>query len=690
MTTPPNPKSRRRRLRTVVVRALLAAAFPPVLAVLAWHVALRLIPPLPPPAFPRPATFLFDRDRAPLAAFVGQEDAWYIPLASADLSPHLLKAIVAVEDRRFYAHHGVDWYSAVGAAWEDLAALHIRRGASTIPMQVVRLRDPGPRSFAAKARQAFRAAQLELTTSKADLLAEYLNRAPFGGNLVGAGAASWRYFGKACRDLSLGQAALLAGLPQNPNRLRPDRFPDLARARRTLVLRRMLDLRLISSAEFDRAAAEPVAAGWNPLAQRSAAAAPGALPALAALAQSHLGEHVTTTLDPGIQATAFAAARDHLRSLSASGIDSAAVVILDVPTGDILATVSLSDSAPAVDLARTPRSTGSTLKPFIYAAAFDEGILTPASTLLDSPKAWAGYLPANFDRAFRGPIPAAEALADSRNIPAMTVLARAGIERTLQVIDAAGIHAPLRSARRYGLSLAIGGAEASPLELAEGYATLARGGVRLPSALYSSPGHSLPRPDPVLPAAVAYATLHCLDDPDRTRSVPGGAPAAALAAAWKTGTSNGLRDAWCAAATPRRAVVVWLGNSDGRGASALVGQEAAAPLALKLLAAADPGGPPFPPSPAAPGPALPTRRSDPLSIVTPANNAEYFLDGPATRVPLSCAGGTGERRWWFANGEFIGTQETAAPLLWSAAAGAWDLKVTSAAGEASHVHIVVR
>ena len=232
---------------------------------------------------PTSATFIEDRNGVSLAALVAADDQWRIPLTHEQISPHLLDAIVAVEDSRFFEHHGVDWRSAAMAAWQDVKAFHIRRGASTLTMQVQRLRDPRPRTFFNKFEQAVRAAQIEKKQTKRQVLVEYLNRAPFGGNLVGAGAASWRYFGRPCSQLSLGEAAMLAGLPQSPNRLRPDRFPDKALARRNHVLDRMRDMGAIDQKQHDEACAEPIAAMWRPLPQHRDANLPpadGAMPTL--------------------------------------------------------------------------------------------------------------------------------------------------------------------------------------------------------------------------------------------------------------------------------------------------------------------------------------------------------------------------------------------------------------------------
>ena len=680
-------------------------------AVYAWPYPKNLGHP------PAAATWLEDRNGVALAAFVADDDQWQLPLTAEEINPHLVRAIIAVEDRRFYEHAGVDWPAATVALWQNMKSLRIVRGASTLTMQVERLRDPQPRSWFGKIEQAIRACQIERGVAgaphltKNELLLEYINRAPFGGNLIGAGAASWRYFGKPCKELSLGQCALFAGLPQSPNRFRPDRFPERAAKRRDFVLDRMLACNFITADEAAEARREPLDAAWRPLPQVRPAGHPGAdgaLPTLAWLGQQRAGTRTRVTLDSRVQQQALAAVQDQLRGASQS-VTSAAVVILDVPTGEVLAAVSVAADAADVDLTRSARSSGSALKPFIYAAAFESGDISPASVLEDSPHAWAGYVPSNYDKDFRGPLTAAEALAESRNIPAMVVLARSGIPHAVGIMNAAGLRS-IADTNRYGLSLAIGGAEVTPLELAEGYATLARGGVhRSATFLVPETGSTLVADSaPVLPAWACWQTLHALALDSRTEAL---CPTAVKThVAWKTGTSNGFRDAWCAATTRQHTVVAWLGNAKGGpGDATLTGTQAAAPLALRLIAALDGGQPDWP---IAESPYIATRdrpgsagfaktvaaviSAPPLSIVSPAPNQEIVLtsDDPANRqlIALSSVGGHGGT-WWFVDDEPVAKSnaaEAARATWWVPVAGSHEIRIVDAAGHAAKVHIRVR
>ncbi|MDB5301684.1 MAG: Penicillin-binding protein, partial [Phycisphaerales bacterium] len=691
-----------------------------------------------PPGIGQPAqaaTFLEDRDGVPLAALVAADGQWRIRLKDSDVSPHLLNAIVAVEDGRFYAHHGVDWKSAGMAAWEDVRGLRVRRGASTITMQLQRLREPRPRTFFNKFEQAVRAAQIEKESGKREILVEYVNRAPFGGNLVGAGAASWRYFGRPCAQLSLGEAALLAGIPQSPNRLRPDRFPQAALARRNHVLDRMLAMGMIDTRQHDEACGEPIVVAWHRLPQdrTNAAAADGALPALVRVGGDRAGTTVRTTIDAGVQHQVAQAAAEQLRRLESSGVSAAAVVVLDTQSAQCLAALSLGRDAEAVDLTRRPRSTGSALKPFIYAEAFEAGVCSPGAVLEDSPTAWAGYMPADYDREFRGSMTAAEALAQSRNIPAMLVLAKVGVEPATGTMEAAGLRTLARSPGRYGLSLAIGGAEAAPMELAQAYAMLARGGTTREVTMIlpqrsdltltlsrrtgrgdqadCAPSSRTDTTSRCLSATACWQTLGAISGAERTADVC--PEAVRFHVAWKTGTSSGHRDAWCAAVTRRHTVVVWLGNASGQGSPALVGAEAAAPLVLRLIASLGAGGPDLEPWPVVPEPAqLSSKRATDknarpfvggtLTLVSPVSGQQFLIDSAAPpdrqRVLLKAmlktdrpgTGGDSRTLWWFVDNQPVGVADPAAQLWWPPTPGAHEVRVIDAQGHAATAQIVVK
>jgi penicillin-binding protein 1C len=711
-TTAQPPRRWRKRYALIVAALACGVA---LATVFSFRAAVAWLPYSSDTVFvPQRCTWIEDRAGNCLAAFVPASNQWDLPLTNDQVSPHLLNAIVAIEDRRFYQHHGVDWRAAAGALVEDLLHCREQRGASTLTMQLYRIGHPTQRSIWAKFIQAIRAEQIEEHLDKQAILLDYVNSAPFGGNLVGAGAASWRYFDRPCSDLSLGEAALLAGLPQNPKALRPDRFPERAMWRRNRVLGDMLALGMIDGHQHAQAIAEPIEAKWHPLPQESEVASDssavarnplGLLPLLTELAQQQPGHSVRTTIDQKIQREAASAVSNALAQLAPSHITASAVIVLDTQTAQCLASVSLSTvgGTESIDLTHRPRSSGSTLKPFIYAAAFDAGICTPQSILNDSPTSWAGYAPQDYDRDFVGPLTAADALAQSRNVPAMSLLSNVGVERAIDVMAAAGLTTLSKHSQPYGLPLAIGGADVTPMELAEAYATLARGGLYRPATILAnvstpSASSAKSRPDRVaLRPESCLSALYCLADPDRTEQVC--ISAAALSPAWKTGTSSGHRDAWCVAVTRRRTVVAWLGNADGTGSDALVGQDVAAPLALKILAATDPGGSGFAPPSNFHAEARPARTGTTaevakVAMISPVNGQEIVRDPslPPDRQKLSLRASAprDQRLWWFIDQQCLGQCKSSQNLWWDPTPGDHEIRVVAEKGQAASANIHIQ
>lgn len=697
---------RRTRIRRRLRRALIILLAPPLLFLAIFNLAVAFWKyPAGLEHLPGDSVILTDTRGRPLAEFAAADDQWRMTLAASDISPHLLAAILAAEDSRFYQHHGVDWKSVCAALAQDAASLHFRRGGSTITMQLHRLRRPAPHSLFGKFEQAVRAAQIEQRQSKQQILVEYLNRAPFGGNLVGAGAASWRYFGRPCRDLSLAQAALLAGIPKNPNADRPDRFPQRAKLRRDFILGRMLSLGMITDDACKLALAEPVDATWRDLSQHDNPAIDPALPRLMTLARQSPGGMLHTTLDLRCQQIASAAARTHLEQQGGQ-ITEMAVLVIQTDNAHCIAAVSLSKSGVNdLDLTQRPRSTGSVIKPLIYAAAFDAGIASPQSMLDDSPAAWPGYVPNNYDQEFRGRLTAADALAQSRNIPALRLLSQVGVERAVGICSAMGLETIAKTPQRYGLSLAVGGAEATPFEIAEAYTSLANHGVHrrlsfLASTPPATPLASLSSASQKLESLSPKACreiLDCLSDIHRTAAVC--PQAASLRPAWKTGTSSGHRDAWCAAVGPAHVVVVWMGNASAAGSQAIVGTDAAAPLALQLIAAIDQRLPGRPIEPdLAPQLAAAQIPEAHLAITSPANGAKVIRlpDLPPSqqrvmlRATLTNDPAEKGKLHWFMDGSAIGTTFTGEALWCDPPPGQHELRVIDETGRADQILFTVQ
>ncbi|MGI8906433.1 MAG: penicillin-binding protein 1C [Candidatus Sumerlaeaceae bacterium] len=540
------------------------------------------------------STTLFDRNGKPLRAYLGSDERWRIPIKLAEVSPWLVKATIAVEDKRFYRHHGIDWIAVGRAALSNIRHGRIVSGASTLSMQVAALSQPRDRTFARKLSQAFRALQLERHLTKEQILELYLTNAPYGGNLCGVEAASRRYYNKSAAELSLSEAALLAGLPQSPSRLRPDRHQTNALKRRAHVLHCMLACNAVPSDDYSRVIhRKPSIGNFNTVVQA---------PHFSEMVYTRYGGHarLDTTLDLNIQRQAEKLVSQQVRDLRGDGVTNGAAVVLDNATGDVLALVGSVDFANTtiagqVNGATALRSPGSTLKPFIYAFAYKCGNLLPSSVLFDVPQQYPQYVPENFDKAFRGLVPADRALAWSLNVPAIQVLNETGLSRTLQFFQSCGMDSLQQPAGDYGLSLAIGSCGISLLELTNAYALLARDGVYKPyRVVRGARGTAGGKRQPLarveqgdkrlLSRAACYFVNRALADVDlRNPEHVDSALAGMEGVAWKTGTSSGFRDAWTIAYDRHHTVGIWIGNFDGHGSKALVGARAAAPVALKLI-----------------------------------------------------------------------------------------------------------
>jgi len=618
----PGDKSKRPGLRRRAARWAARSAVCLAVATAGGLVALAILMRAFP--FPRdrldrwPASpVVTDSGGRPLVALVGPDDHWRFPVALEDMSPWLVDATIAVEDKRFRRHSGVDLAAVARAAWQNITSGRVVSGASTLTMQVCRMMDDRPRTLWAKAVESFRALQLERSSTKDAILATYLNVAPYGGNVRGAGAASAFYFTKRARDLSLGEAALLAGLPQSPSRYRPDRNPEAARRRRRTVLRAMLEAGMITERERALAEAEPVAARRprpGRLAQHAAALA---------LARRKGGGR--TAIDLDLQREVERLVINHSLSLP-EGSDVAAVVI-DIKTSGVVAMVGSADAADPVDgevngaVAR--RSPGSTLKPFIYAAAFEAGRLAPEATVYDVPIERGGWQPRNFDRTFSGEVTAADALRRSLNVPAILVAEGTGLARCCGVMRACGVGLDEGAEERAGLAVAVGAVETTLLDLVNAYATLGRGGVRMRARLFAD---EPAEPARVLSGITCAAVNGILSSRRRRPAGMAQLPGRDVPwFMWKTGTSSGLRDAWAVGHNGRFAAGVWVGRFSGEGRREFVGRDAAEPLLSRLFSLRIMEGLPDPP---APGRIVvrrplepPAEARDSLAIVEPADGS---------------------------------------------------------------------
>jgi penicillin-binding protein 1C len=548
----------------------------------------RLFPPPLPAATAPQALVVLARDGTPLRAFADTEQVWRQPVTPAEVSPYYLEALLAYEDRRYYLHPGVDPLALLRAAGQW--AIHGRwvSGGSTLTMQVARLLEPIPHSAGGKLWQMARALQLELHCSKEEILTLYLNHAPMGGVLEGVEAASRGYLGKPARRLTRAEAALLAVIPQAPSRLRPDRYPQAARAARDKVLRRMAEH--WPAAEIDDALTEPLYA----LALRE----PLLAPLLAERLRQQAGgrARIDTTLDVAMQTAVERLLAD--RSGSLPPRVSLAALVLDNATLEVRAYAGSADFTDAtrfahVDMVRAARSPGSTLKPFLYGLALDEGLIHSESLLADAPQSFAGYQPGNFQQSFHGPVSVSEALVKSLNVPAVEVLEQLDPARFVALLRRGGLKLEFPRDAAPNLSVILGGAGTTLEQLVGAYAALARDG------LSGRPRYTPQDPFEearMLSPGAAFIVRDILEAGGPLGRATGELPGAQRGIAWKTGTSFGFRDAWAIGVSDRVTIGVWVGRPDGTPNPGYFGANAAAPLLLDLFAAVDPA----PPAPRAP------------------------------------------------------------------------------------------
>jgi penicillin-binding protein 1C len=541
---------------------------------------------------------IVDRDGRTVALLPAPGGIWRFRTAAAEVAPELIDTLVATEDRQFFHHPGVNPFSLVRAAVQDLRAGRIVSGGSTLTMQAARLLEPRPRTVGAKLIEIARALQLEAHFSKPDIIGIWLTLAPMGGNLEGVRAGALAWFGTAPGGLDAAQAALLVAIARRPEALRPDRHPDRARTLRDRIL-----------AATGEAADEPVPTARLALPRHSRQAV-AALPA---------APRVATTLDLPLQVALEGLADQRLETLPERA--SLALLVADAGTREIRALVS-GGSGPgegrggALDLSRAVRSPGSAMKPFIYGLAFLEGIAGPDTVLADLPRRFGAYAPENFDRGFAGSVTAGEALRRSLNLPAVALLDRVGPLRFAATLKEAGVKLRLPEGADASLPLALGGAGITLRELASLYAALAGDGSAAPLRLVDAAAPPLPFLQPRAAAAVAGVL---------TQRLPGfGAPGVA----WKTGTSWGGRDAWAIGFDRVHVVGVWVGRPDGTPLPDATGARLALPLLGRVFDL-------LPPAPRSPPPRPRAERqaataADALRLLFPPPQAVLSDDGPVT------------------------------------------------------------
>lgn len=617
-----------------------AVCLPSIIAFIIFILAFFFAPPTP-ETEQGLSTAVYSRDGVLLGASVSADGQWKFPRGAA-LPRKFTTALLRFEDRHFYSHPGVDALAIGRAFIQNARAGHIVSGGSTITMQAARLSlPPGERSLGRKMLELWLALRYEVVLGKQGILELYAANAPFGGNVVGLEAASFRYFGQPPDRLSWAESATLAVLPNAPSAAHPGKNRGLLLAKRDRLLRSLRDAGELSEDELELALAEPLPPAPFPL-PRLAPQLLDRVKADSAKAEGRTGGagsgaaglRLITSIDSDLQERTAGILERHHRELARRGIYNAACIVARVDTGEVLAYVGNvgmdepEDHGQHVDLCLAPRSSGSILKPFLYAAMLDSGDLTPKKLVADIPTRVGSYNPENNVNAYSGALPAEEALARSLNVPFVRLLRSYGVNRFLRLLQGTGISTMKRDADEYGLTLILGGAEVSLWEMAGRYAALARTarGLGAPDQRQYFDLVYLPQ-DGYAPAAAEKRSAAAAADsgasvkdaaesPIRRRLAARSAHdnpfsqgaawltletllkvqrpaeeasweeyASGRRIAWKTGTSFGLRDAWAIGVNYDYIVAVWVGNADGEGVPGLRGSEAAAPLLFDVFAA---------------------------------------------------------------------------------------------------------
>ncbi len=546
------------------------------------------------------STVVLDRNGILLGAKLSDDEQWRFP-PSIKVPSRFKMAILTYEDQYFYNHPGINLFSIISSIYDNIKAGKIVRGGSTISMQVIRLsRRNKQRTITQKFIESFLTIGLEILYTKDSILNIYCSNAPMGGNIVGLDAASWRYFGHQQYELSWAEAATLAVLPNTPSLIHPGKNRKLLEEKRNRLLAKLLKLNHIDSVQYQLALLEEIPNKPKPL------------PNIA----SHLVEYLNiiergkitrTTIDYNLQYEVYRIVNNYASTLLKNGINNSSALIVRPKEKEILAYIgNLSSSKyhsihfKYNDMVRAKRSTGSILKPFLYATMLGDGLLLPNSLVRDIPSYFNNYHPENYNNEFNGAVPAAQALSQSLNVPAVYMLQRYGTAKFLRQLHKLGFSSFGRSSENYGLSLILGGGEASLFELVNAYSGMALtllsydinygkypvdayGDLNLIIGRNENNGNSIIDSSP-LSAASIWLTYNALKKVSRPNSEEGWENfRSSSKIAWKTGTSHGFKDAWAIGTTADYVVGIWAGNADGEGRNGLSGTKSAAPIMFDIF-----------------------------------------------------------------------------------------------------------
>ena len=559
------------------------------------------------------STVITDKNNKLLGAHIATDEQWRFP--AVDSVPYkFATSLTLFEDEYFRYHPGVNPISLFRALKQNIKAGRVVSGGSTLTLQVIRLSHPRKRTVWSKTVEMVQATRLEATYTKDEILKLYVSNAPFGGNIVGLNAASWQYFGRPPHELSWAESAVLAVLPNSPALIHPGKNRQLLLSKRDRLLKKILTRNWIDSAEYMLALAEPLPSITRGL----PSGRPGIrlpLPRLAPHVLTHLmkkkeGVIYNTTLDEELQGNVNNVV-EHFHSLYLqNSINNIAALILETSSGKVRAYVGNTYDKGRlfqndVDIVTSPRSTGSILKPFLYGAALNEGLLLPHSLIPDIPTYYSDFAPKNYNKRYDGAVSADKALSRSLNVPAVRLLEDYGTEKFMSLLQELQLTTITRTSSNYGLSLILGGAEATLWDLAGAYASLARSlkYYNLHSSIYDSKAIHKPmllkNEAPVVnrmehsllsPASIYYV-FEALTNVERPETEIGWKTfTTSRKIAWKTGTSFGFRDAWAIGVTPEYVVAVWVGNATGEGRPGIIGGYAAAPVMFELVRLLPPTG----------------------------------------------------------------------------------------------------
>lgn len=587
-------------MRNILSRFLQLSIAKKTIIILMAILAIAYICCLPSPLFQAPySTVVTDRNGELLGARIASDGQWRFPPRTT-VPEKVRSCLITFEDRHFYHHWGVNPFSIARALYQNLRGKRIVSGGSTLTMQTIRLSRNQSRTISEKIIEMIMATRLEFSYSKEEILALYVSHAPFGGNVVGLDAAAWRYFGHSVENLSWAEAATLAVLPNAPSMIHLSKSRNQLFSKRNRLLKKLYDEKKIDSDTYELAVSEPLTAE------------PHALPQVAPYLVNYFykerkGKITRSTLEMGIQQRVESIAERWSNELSRSDIRNMAVLVIDIPANEVIAYCGnthylSSQEGNQVDVIQSPRSTGSILKPFLYAAMLKEGTLLPHTLLPDIPININGFTPQNFNMQYEGAVPASEALARSLNIPAVYMLQQYGIAKFQKMLQQWGISTINRPASHYGLSLILGGAEATLWDVTNAYKRMAENVLptlsqrkKQASLIMEEGGHEeLHRYHTFLEqgknwqeaaewGAASYLTLSAITEVNRPEEIDWKAIPSMQTIAWKTGTSYGFRDAWAVGVTQKYAVGVWVGNATGEGKPELVGARTAGPVLFDVF-----------------------------------------------------------------------------------------------------------